>query len=110
LQLVNQALEIARIANEPRDLGFALFEAAYLNQFPIPPNCALAIAYFEEGRKIFEMLGDDSMRAWIDTMQGMAIAGTGDVPRGMALMRASLERCRAAGDKLGILDAAGGLG
>lgn len=60
LQFVNQALEVARIANEPRDLGFTLHEAGYLHQFPIPPNCALAVAYFDESRKIFEMLGDDA--------------------------------------------------
>jgi len=110
LQYVNQALETARITNEPRDLGFVLQEAGYIHQFPIPPNCALAVECLEESRKIFERLGDDLMREWTDTIQGMAIAGTGDVMRGMALMQASLERCRASGDKLGMLDALGGLG
>ena len=110
LQSASQAIEVARRAGEPRDLGFALQEAGYLHQFPIPPNCVLAVEYLEESRKIFEMLGDDSMREWTDTIQGMAIAGTGDVARGMAQMQASLERCRASGDKLGMLDAVGGLG
>jgi len=110
LHYVNQALETARIANEPRDLGFALQEAGYIHQFPIPPNCVLAVECLEESRQIFERLGDDLMREWTDTIQGMAIAGTGDVMRGMALMQASLERCRASGDKLGMLDALGGLG
>jgi tetratricopeptide (TPR) repeat protein len=110
LPCADQAVEIARSAGELRDLGFALQEAGYLHQFPIPPHCALAVEYLEESRKSFEMLGDDSMREWTDTIQGMAIAGTGDVARGMAQMQASLEQCRASGDKLGMLDAAGGLG
>ena len=110
LPIITQAVEMARAANEPRDLGFALLEAAYLHQFPIPPNCTLAIAYFDEGRKIFETLGDSTLREWIDLIQGMAIAGAGDLPRGMAQMQASLERCRASGDKLGVMDALGGLG
>jgi tetratricopeptide (TPR) repeat protein len=85
-------------ASPPVRLGGLI--AAALTSFYILADSARSARYWAEAQEIAEELGDAEQTAWIENQRGGILWVQGDLEAALAVHRSSIERARAAGNRV----------